>query len=61
MALVRKLDPTAIFRDENWTLWLMLRFGLQNIEHFRLICTISFRRLRAIVFDQMIPKIARYY
>ena len=43
------------------TLWLMLRLGLQRIEYFRLIRRFSFRHLRAIVFDHMIPRIALYY
>jgi SAM-dependent methyltransferase len=42
-------------------LWLMLRLGLSRIEYFRLIRRFSFRHLRAIVFDHMIPKIALYY
>jgi SAM-dependent methyltransferase len=42
-------------------LWLLLRLGLNRIEYFRLIRRFSFRHLRAIVFDHMIPKIARYY
>jgi SAM-dependent methyltransferase len=42
-------------------LWLLLRLGLSGIEYFRLIRRFSFRHLRAIVFDHMIPKIARYY
>jgi len=42
-------------------LWLLLRTGLQRIEYFRLIRRFSFEHLRAIVFDHMIPKIARYY
>jgi SAM-dependent methyltransferase len=42
-------------------LWVMLRFGLGGIEYFRLIRRFSFRHLRAIVFDHMIPKIALYY
>ena len=42
-------------------LWLMLRLGLQRIEYLRLIRRFSFEHLRAIVFDHMIPRIARYY
>jgi SAM-dependent methyltransferase len=44
-------------------LWLMLRLGLSalGIEYFRLLRRFSFRHLRAIVFDHMIPKIALYY
>lgn len=42
-------------------LWLALRLGLSRIEYFKLIRTFSFRHLQAIVFDHMIPKIAKYY
>jgi SAM-dependent methyltransferase len=42
-------------------LWAMLRLGLQRLEYFRLIRQFSFHHLRAIVFDHMIPRIARYY
>ena len=42
-------------------LWIALRLGLSHIEYFRLIRKFSFRHLRAIVFDQMIPKIATHY
>lgn len=42
-------------------LWLLLRCGLTRIEYFRLLRRLTFDHLRAIVFDHMIPKIARYY
>jgi SAM-dependent methyltransferase len=42
-------------------LWAVLRLGLSRIEYFRLIRTFGYRHLRAIVFDQMLPKIARYW
>ena len=42
-------------------LWLLLRLGFGSIEYFRLIRGFSFRHLRSIVFDHMIPRIARYY
>lgn len=42
-------------------LWLLLRSGFGRIEYFRLLRTLSFNHQRAIVFDHMIPKIARYY
>jgi hypothetical protein len=35
--------------------------GVGRIEYFRLFRTLSFSHQRAIVFDHMIPKIARYY
>lgn len=42
-------------------LWLALRLGLNSIEYFRLLRRLSFRHLRSIVFDQMLPKIAHYW
>jgi SAM-dependent methyltransferase len=41
-------------------LWVMLRIGLDQIAYFRLLQTFSFRHLRSIVFDQMLPRIANY-
>lgn len=48
------LYPTA-------ALWLALRFGLARLEYYRLLRRFSFAHLRAIVFDQMIPRIAHYW
>jgi hypothetical protein len=42
-------------------LWLALRLGLGRIEYFKLIRDFSFRHLRSIVFDQMLPRIANYW
>jgi SAM-dependent methyltransferase len=42
-------------------LWLLLRLGIGRIEYFRLIRGFSFRHLRSIVFDQMLPRIAHYW
>ena len=42
-------------------LWMFLRIGLGSTEYMRLIRTFSFRHLRAIVYDHMIPRIAKYY
>jgi SAM-dependent methyltransferase len=42
-------------------LWLLLRLGLRPIEYFRLAAKFDFRHLRAIVFDQMLPRIAHYW
>jgi SAM-dependent methyltransferase len=41
--------------------WLLLRLGVRPIEYFRLIGRFDFRHLRAIVFDQMLPRIAHYW
>jgi len=38
-----------------------LRLGVQRIEYFRLLRRLSFRNMRSIVFDQMLPKIANYW
>ena len=48
------LLPTAL-------LWLLLRCGLDRIEYFRLLGTLSFAHLRSFVFDQMLPRIANYW
>jgi len=42
-------------------LWLALRLGFGRIEYFHLIRRFTFRHLRSIVFDQMLPKIAHYW
>lgn len=42
-------------------LWLALRLGVGHIAYFRLLRRFSFRHLRSIVFDQMLPKIAHYW
>lgn len=42
-------------------LWLLLQLGVRPIEYFRLIAKFDFRHLRAIVFDQMLPRIAHYW
>src|SRR5262249_44098489 len=42
-------------------LWLGLRLGIGRIAYFRLLRTLSFRHLRSIVCDQMLPKIAHYW
>jgi SAM-dependent methyltransferase len=42
-------------------LWLALRLGLRRLEYHRLIAGFALRHLRAIVFDQMLPRIAHYW
>ena len=42
-------------------LWLALRLGFGRIEYFKLIRGFTFRHLRSIVFDQMLPRIAHYW
>jgi SAM-dependent methyltransferase len=41
--------------------WLLVRLGMRPIEYFRLIGKFDFQHLRAIVFDQMLPRIAHYW
>jgi SAM-dependent methyltransferase len=41
--------------------WALLRLGVHPIEYFRLIAKFDFPHLRAIVFDQMLPRIAHYW
>ena len=48
------LYPTII-------LWLLLRLGFGSIAYFRLLRRFSFRHLRSIVFDQILPKTAHYW
>src|SRR5260370_31493539 len=40
--------------------WALLRLGVRPIEYFRLIAKFDFPHLRAIVFDQMLPRLAHY-
>jgi SAM-dependent methyltransferase len=42
-------------------LYLLVRLGVRPIEYFRLIAKFDFPHLRAIVFDQMLPRIAHYW
>jgi SAM-dependent methyltransferase len=42
-------------------LWSALRIGAARIEYFSLLRRLSFRHLRSIVFDQMLPRIAHYW
>ncbi|MBI2205537.1 MAG: class I SAM-dependent methyltransferase [Candidatus Rokubacteria bacterium] len=42
-------------------LWTALRLGLGRLAYYRLLRRFSWRHLRAIVFDQMIPRVAHYW
>lgn len=42
-------------------LWLALQLGIGRIAYFKLLRSFTFRHLRSIVFDQMLPKIAHYW
>jgi hypothetical protein len=48
------LYPSAV-------LWLLLRLGIGRLAYFDLLRTFSFRHVRSIVFDQMLPRIAHYW
>lgn len=48
------LYPTAI-------LWLLLRLGFGRIGYSQMLRNFTFRHLRSIAFDQMLPKIAHYW
>jgi SAM-dependent methyltransferase len=42
-------------------LWLALRMGLSKLAYYRLLRQFTFAHLRAIVFDQMVPRVAHYW
>ena len=42
-------------------LWLALKLGFGRTEYTRQLRTFTFRHLRSIVFDQLLPKIAHYW
>lgn len=41
--------------------WVLLKLGMRPIEYFRLLAKFDFLHVRAIVFDQMLPRIAHYW
>jgi SAM-dependent methyltransferase len=57
--------PLGLVHALSWPLtvllWCSLRLGFPRAAYYRLIRSFSFDHLRAIVFDHMIPRIARYY
>ncbi len=57
--------PLSVVHFLSWPLtailWLGLRIGFSRLAYMKLISRFSFRHLRAIVFDHMIPRIALYY
>ena len=56
IAIVHHLSiyPTA-------ALWLVLKLGFGRLPYYKLLRGFTFRHLRSIVFDQMLPKIANYW
>jgi hypothetical protein len=57
--------PLRLVHRLSWPLtallWCALRLGLPPGAYYRLIRRFTFEHLQAIVFDHMIPRIARYY
>jgi SAM-dependent methyltransferase len=57
--------PIGLTHHLSWypaaLLWVLLKLGIRPIEYFRLIAKFDFPHLRAIVFDQMLPRIAHYW
>ncbi|HEY5210509.1 MAG TPA: methyltransferase domain-containing protein [Stellaceae bacterium] len=64
MALLSRL-PLGLVQALSWPatalLWIFLRSGGGRLQYLAFIRRFAFRHLRAIVFDHMIPRIARYY
>jgi hypothetical protein len=42
-------------------LWLALRLGIGRTPYLALVRRFTFRHLRSIVFDQLLPKTAHYW
>jgi SAM-dependent methyltransferase len=57
--------PIGLLHWLSWlpaaALWLALRLGLGRTEYARQTRQFTFRHLRSIVFDQLLPKIAHYW
>ena len=57
--------PLRLVHGLSWpltaVLWFSLRLGMPPGAYYRQIHRFSFKHLRAIVFDHMIPRIALYY
>lgn len=54
MLHVMSLGPAAL-------LWVVLRFRGEGTEYMQFLRGCSFRHLRSIVFDQLLPRIAHYW
>jgi 2-polyprenyl-3-methyl-5-hydroxy-6-metoxy-1,4-benzoquinol methylase len=62
--LLSRLPPGLVHHASLYPsalLWTLLHLGCGRIQYFRLLRRLSFRHLRSIVFDQMLPKIAHYW
>jgi SAM-dependent methyltransferase len=57
--------PIGLLHWLSWfpaaALWLALKLGFGRTAYARQIGTFTFRHLRSIVFDQLLPKIANYW
>jgi len=42
-------------------LWIMLRLGFQPIAYLKMLRSFPYRHLHHIIFDQMLPKTAKYW
>ena len=42
-------------------LYLYIYSGISKLEYFRLLKKLTFNQIQQIVFDQMLPKTAKYY
>jgi hypothetical protein len=42
-------------------LYTYIRLGITKLEYFKLLKKLSFTQIQQIVFDQMLPKTAKYY
>jgi SAM-dependent methyltransferase len=56
---IRLLDHLSLYPTA--LLWLALRLGAGRTEYMRLIRRFGFRHLHEIVFDQLLPRTARYW
>ncbi len=56
---IRLLDHLSLYPTA--LLWLILRLGFGGTEYMRLIRRFGFRHLHEIVFDQLLPRTARYW
>ena len=56
---IRLLDHLSLYPTA--LLWLALRLGVGRTDYMRLIRRFGFRHLHEIVFDQLLPRTARYW
>jgi len=64
MALFSRLPITLVHHLSLYpsvVLWVLLRLRVGRLAYFEQLRTFSFRHVRSIVFDQMLPRIAHYW